>query len=111
MRRFSPFTLALILGCGTEAVLAALFAAFGSVGPCGPGDDLTGLIMLAHMPGMMMASGIKSYSVAMPIIIGMSAATFSVVFYIFIRLVRALRHGHNEAEHYAQPTADRNKPC
>ncbi len=97
MRKLTPFKLALILGCCTEGGLVALFAAFGSIGPCGPANDVTGFILLAHMPGIMMVSGVQSSFVAMPVIVGIGAATFSVVFYILIRLLRVFRHGQQTA--------------
>jgi len=88
LRRLVPSWLALILGCGTEGLLAALYAAFGGVGPCGPTNDLSMLIMIVHMPGLSLASSIQNPWIGMAIILGLPAAIFSAVFYGGIKLHR-----------------------
>ena len=104
MRQLTPFKLALILGCSTEALLAGLTAAFGRFGPCGPANELTGIVMLLHLPGIALASPIVDACTTghqvqvIPEILGtvIVLATGSMMFtglsYIFVRWSRRSRH-------------------
>jgi hypothetical protein len=108
MSKLTPFKLALILGWCTEGVLVAAMAAFGRLGPCGPSNGLTGIIMLLHLPGILLASPIAAASstrpelepitttVATAVAIAMGAMTFTTISYLFTRRLRrfkSLRRG------------------
>jgi len=45
-----------------EGVLVGMNTAFGSIGPCGPGNVFTVLFMLWHLPGMLLSSPIWALS-------------------------------------------------
>ena len=100
MRQLTPLQLALIHGCCTEGVLVAAMAAFGRLGPCGPANSVTGIIMLLHLPGILLAAPIAAISstrheaeaiiniAAAAVVIATGAMTFTGISYIFTRWVR-----------------------
>ena len=90
MKTIGTFWLALAAGAVMEGALCGLFAAFGSFGPCGPGNDTTGVLLLIHLPGIRVAESVlpQSSSLQLPVIIVVTAALFSVVAFVIIKVVR-----------------------
>ena len=91
MTTLSPFRLACLCGCGTEAVLIGLFAVSGGIGPCGPADDLGGFIFLAHLPGILLASHLGSEWLAVAVIVATSAVILTTAYYGLIHVWRLVK--------------------
>ena len=90
MKNIPTLWLALASGAAVEAVLCGLFAAFGRFGPCGPGNDVTGLLLFIHLPGIRVAESVLPQSSAMelPVVIVATAVLFSVAAFVVISAVR-----------------------
>ena len=90
MKTIGTFWLALAAGAVMEGALCGLFAACGSFGPCGPGNDTTGVLLLIHLPGIRVAESVlpQSSSQQLPVIIVVTAALFGVVAFVIINVVR-----------------------
>ncbi|MCW5550814.1 MAG: hypothetical protein KIS67_01475 [Verrucomicrobiae bacterium] len=103
MHRLTPFKLALILGCATEGVLIALGLAFAQCGPCTPANIITGVLMLLHLPGILLASPIAAMesirpgaeamrdTLAWAIVVVTSVLVFTGVAYLFTKRFKCLR--------------------
>src|SRR6266404_281406 len=96
IKRLSRFKMALILGCVTEGAVAALMVAFGSMGPCGPNDTLSAVIMVLHLPGALLAAPVGLLSdpahepnvwsiLTMSIMFGSTALIFSGMYSVVVR--------------------------
>lgn len=100
MRQLTPFKLALILGCATEVVLIALGLTFARFGPCNPGNVFTGVLMLLHFPGILLAAPIGAMedvrpgteairdTMAWTIVVVTSVLVFTGVAYLFTRRLK-----------------------
>lgn len=103
MHRLTPFKLALILGCATEGVLIAMGLAFARFGPCTPANIFTGVLMLLHLPGLLLASPIGAMesirpgteairdTLAWAIVVVTSVLVFTGVAYFFTRRFKCFR--------------------
>jgi hypothetical protein len=66
---------------------------FGKFGPCGAGNDLSGLLLLVHMPGIWLAEiMVKEIPwLAWPVVIVTSVLQWIVVAFLVISAARCLR--------------------
>jgi len=90
MKTIRTFWLALAAGATVEGALCGVFAMFGRFGPCGPGNDVTGILLLIHLPGIRVAESVLPQSRAMelPVVIVVTATLFSVGAFVVISAVR-----------------------
>ena len=56
MRR--TLCLSVTAGVAIEGVLCGLMAMFGKFGPCGPANDITGVVFVAHLPSVLIAQSL-----------------------------------------------------
>ena len=102
LRQLPPFKLALVLGFISESIVAAIYAAFGSLGICGPNNAFSAVVLIFHLPGIILSAPIealsrdpKSGSHILMDIFGISiifltgTLTFSILYYAVIRLRRS----------------------
>ncbi len=52
------FLLSLVLAALTEALLVTACLMFGGMGPCGLTNDLTGIVLMLHLPGILLGSAL-----------------------------------------------------
>jgi hypothetical protein len=90
MKTIPTLWLAFASGATAEAALCGLFAMFGRFGPCGPGNDVTGILLFIHLPGIRVAESVlpQSGSVELPVVIVVTATLFSVAAFVIISVVR-----------------------
>jgi hypothetical protein len=93
MRRISAPFLAIIAGTIIEGLWCGLGAMFGKFGPCGAGNDLSGLLILVHMPGVWLAEMVVKEIpwLAWPLVIITSILQWSVVSFFAISMARLWR--------------------
>jgi hypothetical protein len=84
-------TFAAILGCLTEGVLIILCAKFGKMGPCGPANDIAGLVLAVHAPGLLFASALHLNNfLAIPIAIATATTMLSLLYLLLLGLFKFL---------------------
>jgi hypothetical protein len=89
MKTIRIFWLALAAGAVMEAALCGVFAMFGRLGPCGPGNDVTGVVLLIHLPAIRVAESIlPQSSVFLPMVVVVTAALFSIGAFVVISAIR-----------------------
>ena|SRR5581483_9494557 len=83
MAKISQVGIALGAGAAGELLLCGLAALFGRFGPCGPASDVTGALLLAHVPGMWLAGHCvpAGSSLDLPVVIGTTAVLLSLATY------------------------------
>lgn len=79
-------------GVVMEALCFVVLVVFGQVGPCGPGNNVGGVIFMLHAPGNMIAEMFPE-EVQLPIILLATAAMWSAVVLIVMAPVRVLYVG------------------
>jgi hypothetical protein len=90
MNRRRILWLTLALGGIIEGALCGLAAMFGSFGPCGPGNNITGLLFVLHIPSISVAEVLlpQNTLLELPVVILVSAALWSVVALVVISCFR-----------------------
>ena len=78
------------LGAAIEGILCGLTAAFGNIGPCGPGNLLAAIALFIHLPGAFVAQclALRQGDSSLGVIIFVTALLFSIPSYFVIRAVR-----------------------
>ena len=85
------FWLAVIAGAVVEAVCCGLFAAFGRLGPCGSGNDITEILFVLHIPGITVAEALPDSTwMHLPVVVVVAAALWSIVAFVIITTIRSL---------------------
>ena len=93
MTLLRKFWLAMISGAVIEASLCVLYVMFGRIGPCGPGNDITGLLMFVHLPAIAFTGALGSETwLDLPIIIIVTAGLWGVLALVIITIVSGLHH-------------------
>ena len=84
--------LALAAGAVFEGALCGIFALFGGFGPCGPVNDISGMLLVLHIPSISVAEVLLPYDtwLELPVVIFVSAVLWSVAAFIIIGVVRTL---------------------
>jgi hypothetical protein len=92
MNKQRIFRHALTAGATIEAVLCGLTTMFGRFGPCGPVNDLTGLLLVLHIPGIFVAGFLLRghTQLELPMIILVSTALWSAAAFVVLSIVRSL---------------------
>jgi hypothetical protein len=80
------------LGVAAEVVLCGCFMAYGGFGPCGPTNELSGFVLMFHLPGIWLAQHLPLFSgiLFIPLALVSGAMTFGVLFAIPIAVGRRL---------------------
>jgi hypothetical protein len=95
MARIPTFWLALMAGSVVEGVLCVLAAAFGRLGPCGPANDFTAILLLIHLPSIYVAGALSPGSgpLELPVMIAVTAGLWSAVAFVLIAIARKIWGG------------------
>ena len=98
MKRLSNVQLSAVVAITIEALLATYAVCFGRFGPCGPGDPITFIIWIIHMPGLLVASSLLPDEgvMTLPIAIGVTVVILMIVFFGIFSTFR--RSGRRSAQ-------------
>ncbi|MBI3880516.1 MAG: hypothetical protein HY301_10710 [Verrucomicrobia bacterium] len=90
MKGIRTIWLALATGMVVEGALCGLAVMFGRFGPCGPGNEITGLLFAVHLPGIQISEALlpQDSSIQLPAVITVTAALLSAVAFLVIGVVR-----------------------
>ena len=98
MKRVSNAQLSAVVAITTEALLATYAVCLGRFGSCGPGDPVTFIIWIIHMPGLLVASTLSPHEgvVTLPIAIVVTVAILMIVSFGIFSIFR--RSGRRSAQ-------------
>ncbi len=84
--------LSLIIGILVEGSIWGFGAMFAKFGPCGPGNEAAGVLLLLHLPSFWVAKHLLPQNSSLDFLIALilAAIMWSMVVYFIIRLAKSL---------------------
>jgi hypothetical protein len=84
--------LSLIIGTLIESVVWGVGATFAKFGPCGPGNEAAGILLLLHLPGFTMAKHLlpRGSPLEFPLALILTIAIWSLLAFVIIGTTKSL---------------------